>query len=179
MARTTSARRLAQAAFEVAAARGELEAWETDFVAVLSVLANADVIGFMESPQVPISEKYAGVNKLLGGASQRVRNFVCVLVSRRQVRKFSSIDREFQRLADQRRGLVRATVTSAVPLDEQRRRRVAVALGELVGSKVMMTEKVDPSVLGGIVARVGDRLVDGSTRTRLHNLRSALAERPV
>ena len=179
MARGTSSRRLAQAAFEVAIAREGLEAWEKDLLTVKSVLSNADVVGFMDSPQVPLEVKVAGLKTLLGGVSPRVRNFVSVLVARNHVRRIDSVIREFATLADGRRGIARATVSTAVPLDDQRRSMVTSALGNLTGKKVVLTERVDASLLGGIVARVGDRLIDGSSRTRLHDLRSALAERPV
>ncbi len=179
MARATSSRRLAQAAFEVAVAREGLDAWEKDLATVRSVLSNADVIGFMGSPQVPLEVKVAGLKTLLGGVSPRVRNFVSVLVARKQVRRIDSVVREFETLADGKRGIARATVSTAVPLDDLRRSMVVTALGSMTGKKVVLTERIDPSLLGGIVARVGDRLIDGSSRTRLRDLRSALAERPV
>lgn len=178
MARGQSIRSYAQAAFEVAVAHDALDRWEKDLADVQSMLSNPDFAALLDAPQVPFKVKLDGVQTLLREASPQVRNFVAILVQGRQTARFGSISREFHRLADDRRGIARAEVVTAVPLDDERRRRVAEDLGRMVGRKIVMTEKVDPKVLGGIVAKVGDRLIDGSTRTRLHDLRGALALRP-
>jgi F-type H+-transporting ATPase subunit delta len=82
-------------------------------------------------------------------------------------------------MADESRGVARAEVTTAVPLDDQRRRRVIEGLARIVGrDDVTITERVDPEIIGGVIARVGDRLIDGSTRARLRSLRNELAVRP-
>ena len=66
-----------------------------------------------------------------------------------------------------------------MPLDDERRGRVAQGLETLAGKKVVLTERVDPAIIAGVVARVGDRLIDGSARARLRDLRGALATRPM
>ncbi|MSQ08565.1 MAG: F0F1 ATP synthase subunit delta [Dehalococcoidia bacterium] len=178
MARGQSIRSYAQAAFESAVANNALDRWEKDLVDVQSLLSNPDFAALVDAPQVPFKVKLDGVQTLLRDVCPQVRNFVAVLIQSRQIDRFDLIRREFRRLADERLGIARAEVVTAVPLDDERRGRIAANLGQIVGRKIVMTEKVDPAVLGGIVARVGDRLIDGSTRTRLHDLRSALASRP-
>ncbi len=178
MARGQSIRSYAQAAFESAVANNALDRWEKDLVDVQSLLSNPDFAALVDAPQVPFKVKLDGVQTLLRDVCPQVRNFVAVLIQSRQIDRFDLIRREFRRLADERLGIARAEVVTAVPLDDERRGRIAANLGQIVGRKIVMTEKVDPAVLGGIVARIGDRLIDGSTRTRLHDLRSALASRP-
>jgi F-type H+-transporting ATPase subunit delta len=100
---------------------------------------------------------------------------VSIAVLRGDTGKFPQIATAFRDMADARRGTARAEVITAVPLDEARRKRVAQGLASLVGRKqVVLTEKQDPAIIGGMIARVGDRLIDGSTRTRLQRLKSEL-----
>ena len=179
MARATSSRRLAQAAFEVALAREGIDRWEKDLADVQALLLNEDFAAMLESPQVPARVKLDGVDMLLRDVSLRVRNFVGVLVTRGQTRRFEAIFEEFRRLADDRRGIARAEVVTAVPLDHEWRGRVVQGLETIVGKKVILTERVDPAIIAGVVARVGDRLIDGSARARLRDLRGALATRPL
>jgi F-type H+-transporting ATPase subunit delta len=179
MARATSARRFAQAAFEVALAREGLDRWEKDLADVQVLLSNEDFAALLDAPQVPADVKLDGAGRLLRDVSPRVRNFVAVLITRGRTRQFAAIFEEFRRLADEQRGTARAEVVTAVPLDDERRGRVAQGLEAIVGKKVVLTERVDPAILGGVVARVGDRLIDGSARTRLRDLRGALATRPL
>ena len=178
MARAESIRRFAQAAFEVAREREGLDRWEQDLSEVQTLLANEDFAALVDAPQAPLQVKLDGVKTLLRDVSPQVRNFVAVLIVKRRTRRFDDIFAEFRRLADEHRGIARAQVVTAVPLDGGRRQKVSDALGQIVEKQVVMTERVDAAILGGIVARVGDKLIDGSTRARLHELRSTLAVRP-
>lgn len=179
MARAGSVRRYARAAFEVALSHNELDRWEKDLADLGPLMADADFSALLVAPQVPLSVKLDGVRTLLRDVSPRVRNFVSVLVAHGQASGFARMAAEFARLADEKRGVARADIVTAVPVDPERRRRIADSLSAIVGQKVLMTERVDPAIVGGVVARVGDRLIDGSTRTRLQQMRSTLAVRPL
>jgi F-type H+-transporting ATPase subunit delta len=85
-----------------------------------------------------------------------------------------SIASFFQELVDEERGIARAVVTTAVELDGERRVQLERRLGEQTGRQVSVETRVDPAILGGLVVRIGDRLLDGSTRTRLRQLRTQL-----
>jgi F-type H+-transporting ATPase subunit delta len=88
--------------------------------------------------------------------------------------------RVFNEMSDEQHGIARAEVVTAVPLDDSQRAQIAAGLAKLVGrSEVVVTESVDSEIIGGVVAKVGDRLIDGSTRTQLRAMRDSLAERPV
>jgi F-type H+-transporting ATPase subunit delta len=138
-------------------------------------MADPDVTALLSAPQVPERVKLDGVTTLLPDVAPLVRNMVSIAVLRGDTGKFPQIATAFRNMADDRRGTARAEVITAVPLDEARKKRVAQGLASLVGRKqVILTEKNDPSIIGGVVARVGDRLIDGSTRTRLQRLKNEL-----
>jgi F-type H+-transporting ATPase subunit delta len=81
----------------------------------------------------------------------------------------------YDALADAASGVTRAEVVAAVPVDEALERRIAEALGERLGGRVRTTVRQDPAIIGGLVIRIGDRVIDSSLRTRLQQLRAALA----
>ena len=175
-----TARRYAQAAFELAREHNNLDRWEDDLARAGEVLGDSDVMGFLDAPQVSDSAKLDGIGKLLTDVEVMVRNTVNLMTVNRDITKFPVMHRVFGEMADEHRGIARAKVTTAVPLDDNCRGKLAAGLAKLVGrDEVIITESVDPEIIGGVVARVGDRLIDGSTRTQLQAMRDSLAERPI
>lgn len=175
-----TARRYAQAAFELAGEHGNLDRWEEDLARVADVLGDSDVMGFLAAPQVSDSVKLDGIGKLLADVETLVRNTVSLMTVNHDITKFPDMHRVFGEMADEQRGIARAEVVTAVPLDDARRDRLAAGLARLVGrDEVIITERVDPRIIGGVVAKVGDRLIDGSTLTQLQAMRASLAERPI
>lgn len=157
-----------------------LDRWEEDLARAGEVLGDPDVMGFLDAPQVSESAKLDGIAKLLADVEVMVRNTVNLMTVNRDITKFPDMHRVFGEMADEHRGIARAEVTTAVPLDDARRERLAAGLAKLVGrDEVIITESVDPGIIGGVVAKVGDRLIDGSTRTQLQAMRDSLAERPI
>jgi F-type H+-transporting ATPase subunit delta len=173
-------RRYAHAAFELAKEKNNLDRWEKDLAQAAEVLGDKDVLSYLDAPQVTESAKLDAIGKLLSDVDVLVRNAVNLMAVNRDITKFADMFRIFSEMADEHRGIARAEVITAVPLDDARRSKIAAGLAKLVGrDEVKITESVDPEIIGGVVARVGDRLVDGSTRTQLRALRDSLAERPV
>ena len=84
------------------------------------------------------------------------------------------ISGEYQRLLDSHRGIERAEVTTAMPLGDEDQQRLAEQLSAIVGKKVVLKSEVDPSIVGGIMARIGGKLIDGSTRSQLMALKREL-----
>ena len=103
------------------------------------------------------------------------RNLAGLLASRNAAGTIPDIADHFERMLDAHRGVVRAEVTTAVELGQEHIDRLASTLGEAVGANVVIGTRVDPTVIGGVVARVGDRLVDGSVRTRLQEMKRELS----
>lgn len=179
MARASS-RRYAQAAFSIAVDRGALERWRVDIAKAAEIVSDPDVMAFMASPFVPLAERLNGVNVLLTDIDPTVRNIWSLLVSNGDVEQTRAIAESFQELADEHLGIGRADVITAVPLSGAQRARLKANLRDLTGLKrIEISERVDGDVLGGLVARVGDRLIDGSARTRLRSMRSVLSQRPI
>ena len=171
-----SPRRYAQAAFSLALEHEGIEKWEADLTRAAETLSNTDVIALLSAPQVPEKVKLDGITTLLPDVAPLIRNMVSVIVLRGDILKFGRVLDVFTEMADDRRGTARAEVVTAVPLDDARKKRVAEGLAALVGRKdVVLTERQDPSIIGGVIARVGDKLIDGSARTRLRSLRNELA----
>ena len=171
-----SPRRYAQAAFALALENEGVDRWEAELKRVQELLADTDVMALLSVPQVPESVKLDGVITLLPDVAPLIRNMVSMMVLRGDIIKIGRVVQVFSAMADDSRGTARAEVVTAVPLDDARKRRVAEGLAALVGTtQVILTERVDPEIVGGVIARVGDRLIDGSTRTRLRSLRDELA----
>lgn len=102
------------------------------------------------------------------------RNFLFVLVDRRRINLLGEIARAFDTAVDERLGLVRAEVVSAAPLSDERKSEIEAALSEVSGRRVRCRFEIDPSLIGGITARIGSTVYDGSVRTQLQTMRSVL-----
>ena len=175
-----TARRYAQAAFELAIENHNLDRWESDLAKVVEVLRDQDFMDFLDAPQVPETAKLEGIGKLLADVEVMVRNTVNLMSINDDAAKFPEMHRIFGEMTDEHRGVARAEVITAVALDDTRRRKIADGLAKLTGrAEVKITERVDEQIIGGVVAKIGDRLIDGSTRTLLQAMRDSLTERPI
>jgi F-type H+-transporting ATPase subunit delta len=124
---------------------------------------------------IPTERKQAVVNELLGDrASELTRHVVDFVVAQGRARELDAIVEELASLAAARRDKVLAEVRSAVPLDEEQRNRIGEALSKATGKVVDAKVIVDPTVVGGIYARVGDQVIDATVRKRLQDLKEAL-----
>ncbi len=142
------------------------------------VLSDEDFRALLIAPQVGDEAKLNGINTLLGDAAPLIVNMLSLMAVRGDIGSFPEVFTTFQELANEHRGIAQAEVTSAVPLDSARRERIRTGLADITGKQITMTESIDPEIIGGVVARVGDQLIDGSTRTRLRSMRDQIAVRP-
>jgi len=131
----------------------------------------------LESPKIPFSEKARILSQRLEGVTPLAMNLAYLLVARGRLRIVEDIVIEYERLVDDQRGIAHAEVATAVPLDEEEKDKVIHRLGDIVGKEIVLSARVDPSLIGGLVARVGDKLIDGSTKSRLLSLRESLIGR--
>jgi len=167
-------RRYAQAVFELALEKKELERWQADLDKITAATADATFLAALESPKIKPADKARLLKERLEGIGKLPMNLVMLLVSRGIVGAVGDIAAEYRRLVDAYHGIQKADVTTAVPLDEKDKEKLAVRLGELVSTRVTLEAGVDPGILGGIIARVGGRLLDGSTRSKLAALKKDL-----
>ena len=128
------------------------------------------------TPLHPADERKAALRAIASGAgvSPLVQNFLGYLIDQRRLVDFNGIIAAYGELADEAEGLLTAQVVSASPLDDRRKDRLRRALSERTGQEVRLEIEVDPSLIGGAVAKVGDLVFDGSLRTQLGQLRHNL-----
>jgi len=131
----------------------------------------------LETPAIPTSRKRAVMAKLLErtGASHVIRNFVYVVIDHRRIASISDIREAFELKVDERLGLVRAEVSSAAPLSAAQTAELEAELARLTGKRMRLRFDVDPSLVGGVVARIGSTVYDGSVRGELRELGKKLA----
>lgn len=169
-----SVRRHAQAAFQIALEREELDVWRGDLEMISEAVRDPIVLAFLENPRVHFSEKMKILNQYLEGINPLAMNLALLLVARGRLGLVEGLVVEYNRLVDEHRGIAHAEVATAVPLEPEEKDKLVRRLGDMVGKEIALTTRVDPSLIGGLVARVGDKLIDGSTRSRLLALRESL-----
>ncbi len=170
------ARRYAKAIFDLGKEEGNLAALSTqigDFAAAYA--ESAELKNVLESPVVPDASKKAILVEIATklGASDTAQRTLRLVAHRRRLRALPDIARHLARLVDHDAKVVRAVVTSAAPLTETYIDRLKAELEKATGNKVTITHSVDPSLIAGVVTRIGDRVIDGSARARLRGLRDA------
>jgi F-type H+-transporting ATPase subunit delta len=175
VARRFYARRYAQAVFNIAREKKELDRWQADLERVAGLGADAAVMALLENPKVPFEAKAKLLSENLGDINPLALNLVYLLMTRGRLSMIGDIAYEYQRLLDSYHGLERAEVTTAIALDDEDKKKLAGQLGAVVGKKIVVETKVDKSLIGGVVARVGGKLLDGSTISKLTAMRKALA----
>jgi F-type H+-transporting ATPase subunit delta len=163
-------RRYAEAMVAVAEAEGELEAVESQLYAFAKLLERqARVREALIDPALPAENKRGLIRDALGErANPNAVNVLGFLVDQGHARDLGRIVEVLASVSAERRQHELAEVRSAVPLDDAQRRRLAEALSRATGQQVEVKVVVDPTVLGGVVARVGDLIFDGSVRSRLN-----------
>ncbi len=176
MTKGATARRYAQAVFEIAADAGNVERWRADVRTIADYLGNRRLLFVLSEPKIPAARKELMVRDLLAEKVQpEALNLAFLLVERGIAEIAPGISTEFERLYNDYRGQAPAEVTTAVPLDDDLRAQIAGQLQAITGKRIMLRERVDPTILGGAIARVGDTLIDGSLRRRFVVLRQQIA----
>ena len=172
---SVTAHRYAQAAFEVSREDNATARWLQDLVRARDALTKSDVSQYFRDPAISGEEKLRAVETLVPGLHPHVLNLVKTLVARRRLILLSSITDEFSSLEREARGLSEAQVTVARPLTPAETDDIARRIGSMTGTTVEVKTVVDPSILGGVVVRIGDRLFDASVSGRLERLRQEIA----
>jgi F-type H+-transporting ATPase subunit delta len=169
----------ASAILDLARAEGELERVEGEFLAVGQAFEkSAELRTALTDPTLPLDRKQAIIDELIAGrASHLTVGLIQFIVSQGRVSEVPSIAKAFVEKAVESRSRAVAEVRAAVPLDEATIERLATALGKATGKKVEVKVVVDESVIGGIVARVGDVVIDGSIANTIGELRQAVLSR--
>ena len=174
LARST-ARRYAEAAFEIAERDDSMEAWTTALGIADERLTGEEAMRLLSNPSIAATARTDVLERILGDdVTGAPRNLLALMVQRGRFEQLPAVIREFGRLYRQREGIVEATVTSASALDATELEVLQARLETLTGARIELAQAVDPAILGGVVVRVGDQLIDGSVRGRLERLHTDL-----
>ena len=166
----------ARSLFEVAQEQDKLDVVRDQIGQFTDALGESrDLQTFFFSPYFSTEEKKKGLDTALDGADVTVQNFLALLIENHRMPALFRIRRELDRMWQEVNQLLPVQVTSAVELDEAVTSRIGEEIGRQTGRKVELTTTVDPDVLGGIVLRVGNSILDASIRTRLERLRKQVA----
>jgi len=170
-----TARRYAEAVFGLWAEQNTVDRWLEDLRLIAEYFSDHRLIFLLSEPNIQLPKKDLIVKDLLNGKVQaEAIALALLLVERGLVELAPRIRDEFARKYDDYHHQIHANLTTAMPIDEVTRASVVADLQRLTGKKVLLNEQVDPSILGGAIARVGDTLIDGSVRRRLQLLRQQL-----
>lgn len=171
-------RRYAAALFGAASKADVVDAVESDLGLVGYTIESSPALwDAMVSPIIPASTKRKILGDIFGGKVQEITlAYLGLLVDKRREEALKVTESEYVLLANEARGIVEAEVTSATALDEDQAARLVSKLSATTGKKIELSSKVDPSVIGGVLVRIGDTVIDGSVRGQLAALRQKLLE---
>jgi len=166
--------------FRIALDSKELNRWQSDLRKIASLVNDTALFALLENPEVSFDDKAKVLSERLGDINPLALKLVSLLVTKGKLGMIGDIADEYQRLVDNYLGIEGAEVaevTTALPLDDEDKLRLAQRLTSLVGKPVVLKPKVDSSLIGGVIIRVGDKLIDGSIRNKLLALKRDLERR--
>jgi len=176
MPRIIAVKRYAQAAFELALEKGELENWRDSLYKATRIISDVTVMNLLENPKISLDRKKDILKKGFGKVEPLVINVVSLLMSRGKLKILDDIYRKYIRLIDAHYGIAHAEVVTAVPLDDEVKKSLSNKFAKMIGHKVVIDARVDSSIVGGFKAKIGDTLIDGSIHNMLESLKKSLVE---
>jgi F-type H+-transporting ATPase subunit delta len=169
------ARRYAEAVFDLGVQQGTLDRWQSDLHLIAEAYSNRKLSFILRQPRIPFARKEAIVRDLLEKqVTQQALALALLLVERELVELGPKVAEAFDQQLNDYRNQATAIVTSAVPLEAKQQEEIASYLQALTGKTITLETRVDPAILGGIIAQIGDTLLDGSVRRRLAILRDQI-----
>ena len=167
----------ARSLFEVAREQGKLDELREQLAQFADALeANRQLAIFFFSPYFSTAEKEQGLERMLDGAEESFMNFLRLLIEKHRMPVLFRIRHTYQRLWDEENKVLPVEITSAIELDSATTENLGTSIGERAGRKVTLAARVDPEIIGGLVVRVGNSILDASIRTRLEQLRRQVAQ---
>ncbi len=166
-----------RALFEVASEQDSLDRVHDELAAFADAMSgNRELMQFFFSPYFSVTEKKEGLERAVTGASPAFDNFLQALIERHRMPAIFRIRTEFDSLWDEARKLLAVQITSAIALGEDEVKSLGERIGRQVDRQVQVSADVDPDILGGVVLRVGNVILDASIRNRLEQLRKQVAQ---
>lgn len=173
----SSAKHYAQVVFQIAREENTIDRWQQDLAAIVDLATTRAAAQVLKNPRFPLEARRRVLAETLSGVSPEALNLATLLVSQGRLDALAPpLAIEFDKLVDESKGIVRAQITTAVAMDAATEEDISNRLGRATGKTIKMRTKVDPAILGGMIVRLGDQIVDGSVLTNLNGLRRSLAE---
>ena len=177
------ARRYAQALFEIAKLTHQDVEMEEELGAFSKALKHApEIETFLKNPSLSAEDKRKTIGKIY---QERVRdlyeillNFFTLLLEKNRFALIHDIAREFKQIADHERGIGEAEIRTAVALSAQSETAIVSRLEKIAGYKIRVKKEVDPALIGGVIVKVRNKIIDGSVKNRIHNLKTRLLRPP-
>jgi F-type H+-transporting ATPase subunit delta len=179
MKQFTVAHKYARALFNAALEEGNLDRVADDMAGLLDLTRSRSQEGnfarFLVSPEVSTEEKIAFLRRVFGPRLDPMTvNFIILLLEKKRILAFLEVSEVFTRMVEEHRGILKARVVSVIPLSGDQERRLKTRLDFLTGKNVVLEQRVDSEVLGGVEVHLGNRILDGSLRQGLKRLRETL-----
>ncbi len=170
------ASRYAGALFMSAKADNLLSEVAESYASINEVMsANRDLVTFLDSPQVAEAEKKQLVKSVFGERVEPLLiNYFELLIDKNRIEFFQDIGEEFAALVEKEQGFARAIVTTAIELPQDLAEALKARLSDMTKSKIILEKKVEPEVIGGVCVTLGDKILDGTVRTNLDQLKKQL-----
>jgi len=171
------ARRYARAVIELGTEHKNLDQIGAELRSLARAMhESAELVSSLTNPAIRRADRRRVIDAVLQriGVTPHTKNLIYMLLDGERLASLPAISREVDAMIQARSGRIAAEVTSARPLDAAELGQITAALEQLSGKRVTVTKREDPSLLGGVVAKLGDRVYDGSLRTQLRNLRDEL-----
>jgi F-type H+-transporting ATPase subunit delta len=171
------ARVYARSLFEVALQQSKLDVLREQLSQFADALSdNRQLAVFFFSPYFSTKEKQEALAQVLEGADESFLNFLSLLIENHRMPVIFRIRQQYERLWEEENRMLPVEITSAVALDEKTTEELGRTIGERAGRRVTLASRVDPDILGGIILRVGNSILDASIRNRLEQLRRHVAQ---
>ena len=180
MKQTILAKRYAKALFAIGKEEGKYEAYSEALAAVAALFeTNPEVEDALTNPLYPVDVREKAMAAIVDSmdADKVMGNFLNLLVQKKRAAILPEIAEEFKIMVDEDKNISHGTVVSAVELDTELQNKIQATLEKITGKKVELTASVDPSIIGGVIAKVGDLVLDGSIRTQLASLKGSIKGR--
>lgn len=172
---SSAAKRYTQALTEIAQESNTFDAWQRDLDTLAALVSDDEVRMYFENPSVQEEQKLKAANAVLGDAQPEARTLLRMMIERRRLRLLPGIAELFAEAVLTSKGIVMVDVTTADALDDAGEQLVRERLKGIVGKDVELRLHTDASIIGGIVARIGDQVIDGSVQNQLRRMRATMS----
>ena len=176
MAKGPKAKRYAEAAFQIAENSGDLQEWASQLSDLSQLMADESVYSFVSSAKVPLQDKLSVLNTTMKGFNPLIGNLVCLLAIRNSIGLIGTITEEFNKLVDAASGVARAEIYTAVDLNKEQQSKIEESISKGLNSELQVSYNKDPDLLGGLVVRVNDLVIDGSILEKLVGLKRQIGK---